>query len=235
MRATGKLVGDVLRQVREMVVPGISLLDLDRAAEQLAFDAGAKPAFKNYRGFLHSLCVSVNEQVVHGVPTDRRLVEGDIVGLDFGLVLDGYYGDSAITVPVGLVSQEAVKLIDITQSALAAAIHASRSGNSLKDVAIAIEKVVPAGYGIVRDFTGHGIGQKLHEEPTVANCSQDAVNLILRPGMTIAIEPMINAGSPKVIGLEDRWTVVTEDGSLSAHFEHTILITDGEAEILTKM
>lgn len=234
MRASGKLVASILSKVREMVVPGVSLLELDQMAEQMTLEGGAKPAFKGYMGYRHTLCLSVNEQVVHGVPSNRRLKEGEIVGVDFGLVLDGYFGDSAITLPVGKVSSSAMQLMKATHDALYAAVEASRAGNSLKDVAAAVERTVkPHGYGIVRDFVGHGIGQKLHEEPQVPNYVGGASNLKLKAGMTIAIEPMINEGNPAVRMLGDRWTVVTEDGGLSAHFEHTILITEGEPEILT--
>ena len=234
MRASGKLVGAILSKIRELVVPGVSLLELDAVAERMTLEGGAKPAFKGYMGYRHTLCTSVNEQVVHGIPSNRRLKEGEIVGVDFGLVLDGYYGDSAITLPVGKVSLSAMKLMKATHDALYAAVEASRAGNTLKDVAGAVERTVkPHGYGIVRDFVGHGIGQKLHEPPQVSNTVGAASNLKLMPGLTIAIEPMINEGSPAIKVLDDRWTTVTQDGGLSAHFEHTILITEGEPEILT--
>ncbi len=234
MRASGKLTGEILQQLKSLIVPGVSLLELDRKAEELTLAGGAKPAFKGYMGYRHTLCTSVNEQVVHGVPSDRKLKEGEIIGLDYGLVMDGYYGDSAITVPVGEVSAEAKKLMKVTHDSLYAAIAQSRPGNTLKDIAAAIEAVVkPHKYGIVRDFVGHGIGQKLHEEPQIPNYVEGASSLKLRPGMTIAIEPMINQGGAQVKVLKDRWTCVTEDGRLSAHFEHTLLITENEPEILT--
>ncbi len=234
MRASGKLVGEILCSLRDLVKPGVSLIELDRIAEAMTLERGAKPAFKGYMGFRHTLCTSVNEQVVHGIPSERKLQEGEIVGIDFGLILDGYYGDSAMTLPVGEVSAQARQLMKATCDALYAAVAASRAGNSLKDVAGAVERTVkPFGYGIVRDFVGHGIGQKLHEEPQVPNYVAGASNLKLRAGMTIAIEPMINQGTPAVRVLGDRWTTVTEDGALSAHFEHTILVTENEPEILT--
>jgi len=234
MRASGKLVAAILREIKGMVAPGISLIELDKRAEQLTIAGGAKPAFKGYMGFRHTLCTSVNEQVVHGVPSDRKLKEGEIVGVDFGLVMDGYYGDSAITVPVGKVSAQATQLMKATCDSLYAAIDQCHPGKTLKDVAGGVEKTVaPFGYGIVRDFVGHGIGQKLHEEPQVPNYVAGASNLKLRAGMTIAIEPMVNEGSAGVRILGDKWTTVTEDGRLSAHFEHTILITDNGPEILT--
>ena len=173
--------------------------------------------------------------MVHGIPTARKLKDGDIVGFDFGLILEGFYGDSAVTVPVGEVSEEAKKLMTATRDSLYAGIRMSRAGNTLRDVARAIEETVrPFNYGIVREFVGHGIGQKLHEEPQVPNYEAGASNLKLRPGMTIAIEPMINVGTAAVRVLDDRWTAVTVDGKLSAHFEHTIAITDGDPEILTE-
>jgi len=195
---------------------------------------GAKPAFKGYLGFQHTVCASVNEQVVHGVPSQRKLVEGDIIGLDFGLVYEGFFGDSAVTLAIGQVSDKAKKLMQVTKDSLYAAIDAARSGNTLKDIARAIEDTIrPHRYGIVKEFVGHGIGTKLHEEPQVANYEAGATNLKLRPGMTIAIEPMINEGTHRVKVLGDKWTVATEDGGLSAHYEHTIAITEGEPEILT--
>lgn len=235
MRHSGKLVAQVLQELAPMVQPGITLLELDQEAEKLTRGYGAIPAFKGYMGYKHTLCTSVNEQVVHGIPGPRKLKEGDIVGVDFGLVLDGYYGDSAITLPVGKVSDAAANLMRATRDSLYAGIRMSRAGKTLKDVARAIEETVrPFGYGIVREFVGHGIGQKLHEDPQVPNYEAGASNLALRPGMTIAIEPMINEGKATVRVLDDRWTAVTVDGKLSAHFEHTIAITDGDPEILTE-
>ncbi|MFM8270114.1 MAG: type I methionyl aminopeptidase, partial [Pseudomonadota bacterium] len=210
------------------------LLELNQIAEDLTLSMGAKPAFKGYLGFAHSLCTSVNEHVVHGVPSRRKLVEGDVIGLDFGLVFEGFYGDSAVTLGIGRISDKAKKLMQITKDSLYAAIDAAREGNTLKDIARAIEDTIrPHKYGIVKEFVGHGIGTKLHEDPQVANYEAGASNLKLRSGMTIAIEPMINEGTHRIKVLEDKWTVATEDGGLSAHYEHTIAITKGEPEILT--
>jgi len=234
MRQAGAMVAQVLQRLAKMVEPGLTLEQLDQEAEKMTLGFGAVPAFKGYQGYRHTLCTSVNEQVVHGVPSERKLLEGDIIGLDFGLVYDGFFGDSAITVPVGKVSDEAKTLMRATADSLYAGIAASRAGNSLRDVARAIESTVkPLGYGVVREFVGHGIGTKLHEDPQVPNYEAGATGLKLRPGMTIAIEPMVNAGKPGVKVLSDRWTAVTVDGKLSAHYEHSIAITEGEPEILT--
>ena len=234
MRRSGRLVAQVLREIATHIRAGVSLLELDKLAERLTLDAGAIPAFKGYLGFQHTLCTSVNEQVVHGIPTARRLKEGDIVGIDFGLKYQGFYGDSAVTVPVGVISDEAKTLMTTTRDSLYAGIREAKAGNTLKDIARAIEETVrPHQYGIVREFVGHGIGQKLHEEPQVPNYTAGASDFKLRCGMTIAIEPMINAGGPEVKVLADRWTAVTADGKLSAHYEHTIAITDATPEILT--
>ncbi len=235
MRHSGRLVAEILQTVAEQARPGVTLADLDKIAESLTLENGALPAFKGYFGYGYSLCTSVNEQVVHGLPTQRALIAGDIVGLDFGVVYKGFYADSAVTIPVGTVTENAQRLLRATQDSLYAAIGAAREGNSLRDIALAIESVVlPLGYSIVREFVGHGIGQKLHEPPQIPNYSDGASTLKLRKGMTICIEPMINQFSANVKVLPDRWTAATVDGGLSAHFEHTIAITDGEAEILTE-
>lgn len=234
MIAVGKLVADVLNEVSKKVAPGVSLIELDEYAEKLSIESGARPAFKGYKGFPYSLCTSVNEQVVHGMPSQRTLKEGDIVGLDFGLSLNGFFGDSAVTLPVGKVSTQAAQLMKATCESLFNGIKASRAGNTLKDVARAIESTVNVfGYGIVRDFVGHGIGTKLHEDPQVANYESGASNIKLKAGMTIAIEPMITAGGAEIEVLSDKWTTVTKDKSLSAHYEHTILITESDPQILT--
>jgi methionyl aminopeptidase len=234
MRKSGELTSRVLFELTKHVQPGVSLLELNKIAEELTLSFGAKPAFKGYLGFAHSLCASVNEQVVHGVPSERKLVEGDVIGLDFGLVYEGFYGDSAVTVGVGKISEKAKKLMQVTKDSLYSAIDASREGNTLKDIAKAIEQTIkPHGYGIVREFVGHGIGTRLHEDPQVANYEAGASNLRLKAGMTIAIEPMVNEGTHRVRVLGDKWTVTTEDGGLSAHYEHTIAITDSDPEILT--
>lgn len=234
MRQAGKRVARVLMELSQAAKPGVTLLELDKLAEDLTYKFGATPAFKGYHGYKNALCVSVNEQVVHGIPTKRALKDGDILGLDFGLIFNGFYGDSAITVPVGTISDEAKKLVQATKDSLWAGIDASRAGNTVKDIARAVEGTVkPMGYGVVREFVGHGIGTKLHEDPQIPNFEAGAQNLKLKPGMTIAIEPMINQGTHQVKVLQDQWTAVTVDGKLSAHYEHTILITDGDPEILT--
>ncbi len=234
MRQSGKMVARVLMELTKLAVPGMKLIELDQAAEELTLSFGAKPSFKGYIGYKHSLCTSVNEQVVHGIPTDRVLKDGDIIGLDFGLSYQGFHGDSAVTIAVGAVSDSAKELMLITKQSLYAGIDAARSGNTIKDVASAIENVVkPHGFGIVKEFVGHGIGQKLHEDPQIPNYAAGASTLKLKPGMTIAIEPMVNRGTHKVKVLGDKWTAVTNDGHLSAHYEHSIAITDGDPEILT--
>lgn len=235
MRQAGKLVAKVLMQLVEAAKPGTTLEELDKLAEKLTLSYGAKPAFKGYIGYQHSLCTSVNEQVVHGIPSKRQLKSGDIIGLDFGLVYNGFYGDSAVTVAIGeQIPERAKQLMQVTKDSLYAAIDAARPGNTLKDIARAIEKTVtPFGYGIVREFVGHGIGQKLHEDPQIPNYEAGASNLKLKPGMTIAIEPMINEGTHEVKVLADKWTAVTKDSKLSAHYEHTICITEDAPEILT--
>jgi methionyl aminopeptidase len=235
MRRCGKVVSEILIELAETAKAGVTTLDLDELAEKRCLEAGVKPAFKGYQGYRHSLCTSVNEQIVHGIPGKRTLKDGDIIGLDFGVILEGFYGDSAVTVPIGKPSDEALKLMRTTRASLYAGIEACRSGNTLKDVARAIEGTVkPFGYGVVREFVGHGIGQKLHEDPQIPNYEAGASNLKLRAGMTICLEPMISEGSAGVKVLEDRWTAVTDDGRLSAHYEHTILVTDGDPEVLTE-
>jgi methionyl aminopeptidase len=234
MRSAGRKVARVLIELTRMAKPGVKLLELDKAAEKWTLELGATPAFKGYMGYQHTLCTSVNDQIVHGIPSDRSLADGDIIGLDFGLIYQGYYSDSAVTIAIGKIPDSAKKLMQVTKDSLYAAIDVSRAGNTLKDVARAIEETVePHSYGIVREFVGHGIGTKLHEDPQVPNYQAGASNLKLRSGMTIAIEPMINGGTHQVKVLPDKWTAVTRDGSLSAHYEHTIAITEGEPEILT--
>jgi methionyl aminopeptidase len=234
MREAGKKVARVLIELTRMAKPGVTLLELNNYAEKLTLELGAKPAFKGYMGYAHTLCTSVNEQVVHGIPSKRALVDGDILGLDFGLVYNGFFSDSAVTIGIGKISDQAKKLMQVTKNSLYAGIDASKEGNTLKDVARAIEDTVtPNGYGIVREFVGHGIGTKLHEDPQVPNYAAGASNMKLKSGMTIAIEPMVNAGTHQVNVLADKWTAVTQDGKLSAHYEHTIAITNGEPEILT--
>jgi methionyl aminopeptidase len=234
MRQNNRLVAHVLQRLREAIKPGITTEELDQLAERSIREAGATPAFKGYRGYPASLCVSVNEEVVHGIPGPRRLQEGEIVSLDVGVYRNGYYGDAAITCPVGKVSEQAVRLLEVTQQALAKGIEQATHGNRLLDISHAIQSWVESqGFAVVRDFVGHGIGRALHEDPQVPNFGPPHHGPRLRPGMVLAIEPMINVGTWEVKILEDAWTVVTADRSLSAHFEHTIAISDGEPDILS--
>ena len=234
MRQGNRLVAQVLRTLREAIKPGMTTKELDTMAEHAVRAAGANPAFKGYRGFPASLCVSINEEVVHGIPGPRVLKEGEIVSLDLGVYLNEYYGDAAITVPVGTVGEEATRLLEVTQQALLLGIEQARDGNRLFDISHAVQSWAEShGFSVVRDFVGHGIGRNLHEDPQVPNFGPPHQGPRLRPGMVLAIEPMINAGTWEVTILEDKWTVVTADHRLSAHFEHTIAITDGAADILT--
>ncbi|MBW2039928.1 MAG: type I methionyl aminopeptidase [Deltaproteobacteria bacterium] len=234
MRQSNRLVAQVLRKLKEAIKPGISTKELDQIAERSIRKGGGTPAFKGYRGYPASLCVSVNEEVVHGIPGPRRLKEGDIVSLDLGVYLHGYYGDAAITVPVGKVSQEATMLQEVTQQALYKGIEQARSGKRLFDISHAIQSWVESfGLSVVRDFVGHGIGRDLHEDPQVPNFGPPHHGPRLLPGMVLAIEPMINIGTWEIKVLRDGWTVVTSDGSLSAHFEHTVAITDAGPDILS--
>ncbi len=237
MRRAGRVVRQVLESVKELVAPGVSTMDLERAAEKKIRELGAKPAFKGYYDYPCVLCTSVNQEVVHGIPSDRRVLKaGDIVSIDCGVVLDGYYGDSAITVPVGDgISPELQKLLDVTRDSLYRAIDATRIGNTLGDVGAAVQKLVEAnGFSVVREFVGHGIGTRLHEDPQVPNYGMPGHGTKLKEGMVLAIEPMVNAGSPGVRVLEDKWTAVTEDGRPSAHFEHCVAVTKDGPLILTE-
>lgn len=236
VRAACLIVSEVLEHLREHVKPGITTLELSTISEDLASKRHAKPAFKGYHGFPHALCTSVNEEVVHGIPSKRRrLKEGDIISLDFGVVFDGYYGDGAVTLPVGEVSEEAARLCTVTEESLYQGIEKALSGNRLTDISHAIQEYVEKrGYSVVREFVGHGIGQHLHESPQIPNYGPPGRGVKLQPGMVLAVEPMINAGGPEVEVLEDEWTAVTRDGKLSAHFEHTIAISDDGPLILTR-
>ncbi len=237
MRRAGRVVRQVLESVKELVAPGVSTMDLERAAEKKIRELGAKPAFKGYYDYPCVLCTSVNQEVVHGIPSDRRVLKaGDIVSIDCGVVLDGYYGDSAITVPVGDgISPELQKLLDVTRDSLYRAIDATRIGNTLGDVGAAVQKLVEAnGFSVVREFVGHGIGTRLHEDPQVPNYGMPGHGTKLKEGMVLAIEPMVNAGGPGVRVLEDKWTAVTEDGRPSAHFEHCVAVTKDGPLILTE-
>jgi methionyl aminopeptidase len=235
MRMANSLVADVLAELAAMVAPGVTTRDLDVVAEKLVRDGGAEPAFKGYRGYPSTLCASVNEQVVHGIPSARPLGEGDIISLDMGVKLNGYYGDSAVTVPVGSVSEEASKLLRVTREALEKGIAQVRLGGRVSDIGHAIQQHVEAnGFSVVREFVGHGIGAALHEEPQIANYGEPWRGPRLAEGMTLAIEPMVNAGRPAVKVLADGWTAVTKDGSLSAHFEHTVAVTTQGPLVLTR-
>ncbi len=235
-RASNRIVAEVLNRLREKIKPGVKTKELDKLAEEITAKRGAKPAFKGYRGYPFALCVSVNEVVVHGMPSDRVLEEGDIVGLDFGVFYDGFYGDAAITLPVNKVSGKAQRLMQVTEQSLYAGIQQARSGNRLGDISAAVQDTVEqAGYSVVRDFVGHGIGKNLHEEPQIPNFGRKGRGVELKPGMILAIEPMVNEGQYHVKVLSDGWTVVTQDGSLSAHFEHSIAITDNGPDILSRL
>lgn len=235
MRAANALVADVLAELATMVAPGVTTVDLDVAAERLVRAGGAEPAFKGYRGYPRTLCASVNEQVVHGIPSSRVLIEGDIISLDMGVKLNGFYGDSAITVPVGRVSDEAATLLRVTRESLDKGIAQVRLGGRISDIGHAIQQHVEAhGLSVVREFVGHGIGSALHEEPQIANYGEPGRGPRLAEGMTLAIEPMVNVGRPAVKVLADGWTAVTKDGSLSAHFEHTVAVTKSGPLVLTR-
>jgi methionyl aminopeptidase len=237
MKGASKIVAEILLELREAVREGMTTAEVDRIAEELTLKKKAKPAFKGYRGFPASVCISVNEEVVHGIPSPKRaLKSGDIVGLDFGVIYDGYYGDSAMTVPIGQVPAEVDHLLKITEQCLYKAIEQAVPGNFIADISSAVQKLAEANnYGIVREFCGHGIGRSLHEDPPVLNYVQNGKGAKIKPGLVLAIEPMINLGSEKVRVLEDGWTVITADGKPSAHFEHTIAVTANGPEILTKV
>ncbi|HCH37363.1 MAG TPA: type I methionyl aminopeptidase [Acidobacteria bacterium] len=235
MRAANQIVASVLDELRMMALPGISTAELDATVEARVREAGATPAFKGYRGFPSSLCASINEEVVHGIPSPRKLLAGDIVSLDVGVLLDGYYGDSALTVAIGTVSDEATQLLRVTREALDLGVDRIRVGSRVSDISHAIQCHVEAnGFSVVREFVGHGIGTQLHEEPQIPNYGEPGRGPRLVEGMVLAIEPMVNIGKPTVRVLDDQWTAVTRDGSLSAHFEHTVAVTSSSAEVLTQ-
>ena len=237
MRRSGHIVRQVLQEVKAMVAPGVSTMDLERAAEDKIKELGAKPAFKGYYDYPCVLCTSVNNEIIHGIPSAKRVLkEGDIVSIDCGVVLDGYYGDSAITVPVGgTVSDELKKLLEVTETSLKKAIEEGRLGKTVGDVGAAVQEYVEAnGFSVVRDFVGHGIGTRLHEDLQVPNYGTRGHGTRLREGMVLAIEPMVNIGKPGARVLEDKWTAVTEDGSYSAHFEHCVAVTKNGPLILTE-
>src|SRR3954449_1753688 len=237
MRHSGHIVRQVLDYAKTLVTPGMTTMDLEISAEKKIKELGAKPAFKGYYDYPCVLCTSVNEEIVHGIPSEKRVLkEGDIVSIDCGVVLDGYYGDSAITVPVGNgLKPELKKLLEVTESSLYRGIEQARIGNSIGDVGAAVqEHVEAAGFSVVREFVGHGIGTKLHEDPQVPNFGTRGHGAKLREGMVLAIEPMVNVGRPGARVLDDKWTAVTEDGSFSAHFEHCVAVTHDGPVILTR-
>ena len=235
MRESCRLLEIVHDELGKMIRPGISTLDIDRKGDEMIREMGCIPNFKNYNGYPASICVSVNDEVVHGIPNKHHILrEGDIVSLDAGVIYHGYHSDAARTHAIGRVSSQAEQLIRVTRECFFEGIKYAKAGNHLNDISVAIQAYAERfGYGVVRDLVGHGIGSHLHEDPEIPNYSQKRRGVRLRPGMTLAIEPMINAGRYDVSWLEDNWTVVTDDGSLSAHYENTILITEGEPEILS--
>lgn len=234
MREAGRITARALDAVSSAIRPGATTADLDAIAEDVIVKAGARPAFKGYHGFPATLCTSVNDQVVHGIPGGRVLKEGEIVSVDCGAIVDGYYGDSARTFPVGHVSAEANRLMDVTKRSLEAGIARCRPGMRLYDVSAAVQDVAEAaGFSVVREYVGHGIGRSMHEDPQVPNYGKAGTGPTLRTGMVLAIEPMINAGAADVRSLDDGWTVVTLDGAMSAHFEHTVAVTEDGPLVLT--
>lgn len=236
MRKAGRMVAEILQMLREKVRPGITTLQLDQLAEDQCIKWKARPAFKGYGGFPFTICASPNDRVVHGFANHDPLHEGDIVSIDFGLIIDGFYGDSAVTIPVGKIDQETTQLLQVTKDSLDAGIAAARPGGHLSDISNAVQSLVEkSGFSVVREFVGHGIGRQLHEDPQIPNYGSPGRGPKLKEGMTIAIEPMVNVGLAGVKVLEDGWTAVTVDGKRSAHFEHTIAITAHGSEILTRL
>jgi methionyl aminopeptidase len=234
LRRANQLVARVLAELRAMVAPGVTTKDIDEVAEKRVREAGGKPAFKGYHGYPATVCTSINEQVVHGIPSTRPLVAGDIVSIDMGAVLEGYYGDCAVTVPVGETTPAAAELLKVTEESLFRGIDAVKPGARVSDIGAAVQQHVEAvGFSVVREFVGHGIGTSLHEEPQIANYGPAGHGPRLSEGMVFAIEPMVNAGKADVKVLSDGWTAVTRDGKLSAHFEHTVVVTREGCEILT--
>ena len=234
MREAGRLVARLLLELERRIRPGVTTQELDRFAEEFIRAAGGTPSFKGYRGFPASICTSVNEEVVHGIPGPRRLEEGDIISIDVGVWLQGYHSDGARTYPVGEIDPEGRRLLEVTERALYAGIAQAKPGNRVSDISHAVQQVVEAaGFSVVREFVGHGIGRRIHEDPQVPNFGPPGRGPRLRPGMTLAVEPMVNEGGPEVVLKEDRWTAVTVDGRRSAHFEHTVAITEDGPAILS--
>lgn len=236
MRASNVIVAEILQGLRELCEPGITTLELDSYCQEEVKKRNVKAAFKGYRGFPYALCASVNEEVVHGIPSKRELKEGDIIGLDFGILCDGFYGDSAVTIPIGKIAANAQRLIEVTEKSLSVAIEQCVVGNRVLDISYAIQNLAETHrYSVVRDFVGHGIGSNLHEPPQIPNYGTPGMGVRLQPGMVLAIEPMINEGKSKVRVLDDGWTAVTADGALSAHFEHSVAITKDGPYVLSKI
>jgi methionyl aminopeptidase len=235
MAAAAEIVSETLALMGENIRPGVTTAELDAIAEEHIRSRGGVPTFKGYRGYPASICTSPNDMIVHGIPGPYRLEEGDVLSVDVGVTKQGFVGDAAYTFPVGEISDEAQRLLEVCQAALEAAIEQCRPGNRLSDLGHAVQKVTEdAGFAVVRSLVGHGVGRTMHEDPQIPNFGEPGRGPTLAPGMTFAIEPMINAGSPDIVVLEDRWSIVTDDGSLSAHFEHTVAITDAEPRILTR-
>jgi methionyl aminopeptidase len=235
MAGAAEIVSETLALVGEHVRPGVTTLELDAIAEEHIRSRGGVPTFKGYRGYPASICASPNEMIVHGIPGPYALAEGDVISVDVGATKDGFVGDAAYTFPVGEVAEEAHRLLEVCQTALEAAVEHCHAGNRLSDIGHAVQKVTEeAGFGVVRSLVGHGVGRSMHEDPQIPNFGEPGRGPTLAPGMTFAIEPMITAGSPEIVVLDDHWSIVTEDGSLAAHFEHTVAITDGEPRVLTR-
>jgi methionyl aminopeptidase len=237
LRSSGRMVRELLEEMRGWVQPGVTTLDLERSVEKRLRQLGVAPAFKGYRGYPCCLCASVNEEIVHGIPSGRRILKsGDIVSLDLGIVLKGYYGDSALTVPVGEISENLKKLLRVTEESLELAIQNARAGNRLGDISAAVQQHAERnGFSVVREFVGHGIGREMHEEPQIPNFGKPGHGPLLKPGMVLAIEPMVNEGGNAVRVLGDQWTAVTADGGYSAHFEHMVAVTRNGPDVLTRL
>jgi len=237
LRNSGRLVREILEEMRRRVQPGVTTLDLERFAEKRLRQLGVAPAFKGYRGYPCCLCASVNEEIVHGIPSGRRVLKaGDIVSLDLGIVLKGYYGDSALTVPVGEISEPLKKLLRVTEESLELAIQHVGAGNRLGDISAAVQQHAERnGFSVVREFVGHGIGREMHEEPQIPNFGKPGHGPLLKPGMVLAIEPMVTEGGNAVRVLDDHWTAVTADGGYSAHFEHMVAVTSNGPDVLTRL
>jgi methionyl aminopeptidase len=237
MKKSGQIVARILQQLKAKVRPGVTTLELDQLAEKLIKENNVLPAFKGYKGFKHCICASVNQEVVHGIPSEKRVLqEGDLFSADFGVIYEGYYGDSAFTVAVGKINSEYQKLVKVTEESLYKGIDQIKIGNHLSDISHAVQTHVEKhGFSVVREFVGHGIGQALHEDPPIPNYGEPHQGPVLKEGMVLAVEPMVNIGRPSVTILDDGWTAVTTDGSMSAHFEHTIAVTANGPDILTKL